>query len=85
MICDHDHAYNRDLNSLPENQGKPGRHLCAGCAFEEGFWQGRDGLAKSFDIINLNEGQRGAARHKDVQAAFDLGYAQGAALRQAGF
>lgn len=80
MICKKAHRYLDKLADLPESQ-KPdeGRHKCAGCAYEQGLEDGRNGNTKHLSYNVLPESQAGTGRHKSVQAAYDLGYAEGSA------
>lgn len=43
MICKKEHRYLNEYNSLPEAQDNQhgDRHICAGCAYDEGYNEGR--------------------------------------------
>lgn len=78
MICDKEHRYDPKFDSLPTNQAGAGRHLCAGCAYDKGYQDGKNRVKKrAIGELNLPESQAGDVRHKDVQAAYDLGYQEG--------
>lgn len=78
-LCNHQHRYDPDFESLPEDQSKfNGRHKCAGCAYEQGYQMG--GCREhsiSIDFTSLPNSQAGTVRHKSVQAAFAEGYRNG--------
>lgn len=80
MICQKAHRYDPILEQLPEDQGGPGRHKCAGCAYERGFEDGRNGLQPRFEAIvkNLDDSQAGTGRHRDPRQAYMRGYQDGA-------
>ena len=79
-ICQKTHRYAEIFETLPENQGGLGRHKCPGCAYEKGFLDGLNGIEKSDPEKDpkLLYSQAGTVRHKDVRAAYDLGYKRGA-------
>lgn len=78
MECNKPHRYDSVFEELPENQGGEGRHLCAGCAYDEGYKDGLEEREKrSLSELNLPKSQAGQVRHKDAQAAYDLGYEKG--------
>lgn len=78
MICHNDHRHDPKFDSLPYNQGGAGRHLCAACAYDEGYQDGKNQVKKrSIAELNLPYSQAGDVRHKDAQAAYDLGYQEG--------
>ena len=81
MPCTNEHRFLPDLWNLPESQAGAGRHLCAGCAYEQGYNHAFEGLGRQFDVTLLEESQAGAGRHRDVDAAYDLGYTQGTTRR----
>ena len=37
MICKKAHRYLPNLAQLPDSQAGDGRHMCAGCAYEQGY------------------------------------------------
>lgn len=43
MVCKKGHRYLKEYNSLPDPQDNQhgDRHICAGCAYEEGYGEGR--------------------------------------------
>ena len=77
MICPEDHRYLPDLEDLPDSQAGPGRHKCAGCAYEKGLDDALKGRGRYLDANSLYYSQAGTGRHKDVYAAYDLGYSIG--------
>ena len=79
MICKKDHRYLNEYNSLPEAQDNQhgDRHICAGCAYEEGLRDGMAGNARKTDLSHLPYSQAGTVRHKDAKAAYDKGYNEG--------
>ncbi|NYA24703.1 hypothetical protein HZI65_01305 [Haemophilus haemolyticus] len=81
MECNKGHQYAQLLDSLPDSQKiSDGRHLCAGCAYDEGH---SDGFAnrKKRTINDLRPilpySQAGTGRHKSALAAYELGYLHG--------
>lgn len=85
MACKKNHSnLEQKMSLIPTDQGGVGRHKCAACAYEAGFKAGYalDG-ALSIDgvLINLDESQAGAHRHKSPHAAFALGYYDGVCCR----
>ena len=80
--CQSDHRYHPSLEDLPDSQGGPGRHKCAGCAFELGYDDGFEGRGRQqLNETVLLDSQAGTGRHKDVSAAYELGYGLGMARR----
>lgn len=79
MICDKNHRRLPDYNTLPEAQDnqRGGRHICAGCAYEEGLKDGLARKAKKQDLSHLPESQAGTVRHKDAMSAYLAGYTEG--------
>ena len=78
-ICKKDHRYfERHLN-LPESQDNQNgdRHICAGCAYEEGIIDGINRNPRKTDFSHLPFSQAGTVRHKGAKEAYELGYAQG--------
>lgn len=74
-ICKKDHRDLEELKSLPYAQdNKSGRHICAGCAYEQGLRDGLDGKAKLETFDHLPRSQAKAVRHKSAKEAYDLGY-----------
>lgn len=74
-ICKKDHRRLEELRLLPYAQdNKSGRHICAGCAYEQGLRDGLDGKTKLETFDHLPQSQAGAGRHKSAKAAYDLGY-----------
>ncbi len=78
-ICTKNHRYLEEFDSLPDAQdnGNGGRHICAGCAYEEGLRDGLDGKPRKTDLSRLPYSQAGTVRHKSAKAAYDLGYDKG--------
>jgi hypothetical protein len=66
------------FETLPDDQGRGGRHKCAGCAYDKGY---QLGLLReeniSMDFETLDDSQAGTVRHKSPQAAFAQGYYDG--------
>lgn len=77
MICKSEHRYLPDLETLPDSQGGPGRHRCAGCAYEQGYDHAMSGMGRNLDIDSVDESQAGTGRHKDTESAYNLGYDNG--------
>lgn len=78
MDCTKSHRYEEKFQDLPDNQGGPGRHKCAGCAYEFGYQAGHNRANKiSIDLNSLPSSQAGSVRHKSPHAAFALGYLDG--------
>lgn len=79
MICGKNHRYASAFEALPPAQEEPGRHKCAGCAYEQGFEDGlNDQPSRYADIVeNLPYSQAGTVRHKNPEAAYALGYQEG--------
>ncbi|OOF45302.1 hypothetical protein [Rodentibacter trehalosifermentans] len=79
MECNKGHQYAELLSTLPDSQKiSDGRHLCAGCAYDEGH---SDGFAnnprRSINDLKLPYSQAGTGRHKSARAAYELGYSHG--------
>lgn len=81
MACEIDHSSLKDiLVELPICQGGPGRHKCAGCAYEKGLEDGRNKkMVINMTVIlnNLPVSQSGFQRHKDPHVAYIQGYLNG--------
>lgn len=79
MICNKNHRYLEEFQDLPDAQDNEngGRHICAGCAYEEGLKDGLDGNPRKTDFSHLPFSQAGTVRHKSAKAAYDLGYDNG--------
>ncbi len=78
MACNNGHRYDERFNSLPDDQGREGRHKCAGCAYEQGLQAGsrlESNINVNLDL--LDDSQAGAVRHKSPHAAFAQGYLDG--------
>ena len=73
MICKETHRYDRKFEGIPEDQSDPGRHRCAGCAYDLGVKSIREGGPASLDLEVLPFSQADAVRHKSPQAAFEMG------------
>lgn len=77
-ICKKEHRYAESFKNLPESQSpEQGRHLCAACAYEEGFSDGLNHKKRSLESLNLPYSQAGTVRHKSAQAAYNLGWEEG--------
>ena len=81
MICEKKPSEVQDImEKLPVDQGGPGRHKCAACAYEQGYQDGLNQLPKP-DLDKMMEGlkesQAQAHRHKSPRAAYEKGYADG--------
>ena len=79
MICKKKHRYLDEYGSLPEAQDNQhgARHICAGCAYEEGLRDGILGHVRKNDLSYLPYSQAGMVRHKDAKTAYDEGYNEG--------
>lgn len=79
MICNKDHRYLEEYESLPDAQDNQNgdRHICAGCAYEAGMRDGMDGKPQRTDLSDLPYSQAGTVRHKDAYEAYKKGYAYG--------
>lgn len=79
MACTKMHRYLEEYDRLPDAQDNKhgGRHICAGCAYEEGLRDGLDGRPQKDDLSHLPYSQAGTVRHKDAKAAYNAGYAEG--------
>ncbi|MCL2222778.1 MAG: hypothetical protein FWC20_10635 [Oscillospiraceae bacterium] len=79
MVCKDRHRYFADYENLPEAQDNRsgGRHVCAGCAYEEGLKDGIKENEKKTNFSHLPKSQAGTVRHKDAKSAYSLGYAKG--------
>lgn len=79
--CKKDHSeISSIMNELPIEQGGPGRHKCAACAYEIGY---SDGYSRVFQIDinsileNLPTSQAGSQRHKSAHLGYFRGYYDG--------
>jgi hypothetical protein len=79
MVCNKKHRYLPEYVKLPYSQDNQSgdRHICAGCAYEEGLSDGLNGSPKQIDLSHLPESQAGTVRHKGAKEAYDEGYAEG--------
>ena len=79
MICNKMHRYLKEYDKLPDAQDNQygDRHICAGCAYEEGLRDGLAGHTPQRDLSHLPFSQAGPVRHKDVNEAYDEGYSYG--------
>lgn len=76
--CQLDHRYDDRFSTLPDDQGRAGRHRCAGCAYEAGRASGRamqENVRLELDALPMS--QAGTVRHKSPHAAWALGYQDG--------
>ena len=78
-ICNKKHRYLEEYTSLSDAQDNQygDRHICAGCAYEEGLQDGLAGNVRKTDLSHLPFSQAGTVRHKDAKEAYDDGYAEG--------
>lgn len=79
MYCNKSHRYLPDFSALPDSQDNQSgdRHICAGCAYEQGLKDGLNGLAHKTDLSFLPYSQAGTVRHKGAIEAYEMGYAEG--------
>ena len=79
MICNKSHRYLPEYILLSEAQDNQhgDRHICAGCAYEEGLRDGMEGNARKTDLSHLPYSQAGTVRHRDAKEAYDEGYNEG--------
>ncbi|MBE6859291.1 MAG: hypothetical protein E7498_07660 [Ruminococcus sp.] len=75
-ICNKNHRYLPEYDSLPDAQDNRNgdRHICAGCAYEEGLNDATQGNPRRTDLSHLPFSQAGTVRHKDAKAAYDEAY-----------
>lgn len=78
-ICKKHHRYLNEYQELPYSQDNQsgGRHICAGCAYEEGLNDGLKGAVPKTDLSHLPFSQAGTVRHKDAMTAYLEGYEYG--------
>jgi hypothetical protein len=76
-ICKLPHRHDPFFELLPEDQGEPARHRCAGCAYEAGYLQGKEGKIRNFLPESIPFSQAGYVRHRAAEEAFELGYLAG--------
>ena len=79
MICKKNHRYLPEYANLPDSQDNQSgdRHICAGCAYEEGLKDGMAGNPRNRDLSHRPESQAGTVRHKGAKEAYDEGYNEG--------
>ena len=79
MICSKNHRYLPDYDGLPNSQDNRhgDRHICAGCAYEEGLNDARRGRKKQRDLSHLPRSQAGTVRHQGAKESYDEGYEEG--------
>ena len=79
MICKKKHRYLDEYERLSNAQdNKNGdRHICAGCAYEEGLRDALSGYPPKNDLSHLPFSQAGTVRHKDAKEAYDEGSLEG--------
>lgn len=84
MICKKKHRYLSEYATLTNAQDNVngGRHICAGCAYEEGVRDGMEGRPCQNDLSHLPYSQAGTVRHKDAKEAYDEGYKYGQKISQ---
>ena len=79
-ICKKSHRYSTKFVEVPVDQGRTGRHKCAGCAYEKGKEAGKEMKTKldlDAELQDLPLSQAGEVRHKSPHAAYALGYVEG--------
>jgi len=76
-ICKADHRYDHIFDELPEDQGGEGRHMCCGCAYEQGYDDAKSGRASQPRPDEWLVSQAGTVRHKDPYLAYKQGYKNG--------
>jgi hypothetical protein len=79
-ICKKQHRFDKKFSELNDSQefymiGR--RHQCAGCAYDQGYNDAKNGLERKFKPEILNISQAGTVRHKDPKQAYNLGYDEG--------
>lgn len=79
MICKKKHRYLEGFRTLSYAQDNEngGRHICAGCAYEEGLRDGLNGNPRKKDLSYLPCSQAGTVRHKSAIEAYNKGYEYG--------
>ena len=79
MICNKKHRYLKEYDKLPDAQDNQygDRHICAGCAYEEGLKDALEGNQQKVDISHLPYSQAGTVRHKGAIESYNLGYREG--------
>lgn len=84
MICNKQHRYLPEYATLTNAQDNINgdRHICAGCAYEEGIKDGMEGHPRKNDLSYLHYSQAGTVRHKDAKEAYDEGYDYGQRISQ---
>ena len=79
-ICQKNHRYDSKFLNFPESQEyymEGRRHQCAACAYEQGYYDAKNGLEEKFKPEILDISQAGAVRHKDPKKAYEIGYKEG--------
>ena len=77
-VCTNEHRNDTRYETLPGSQAGPGRHRCAGCAYERGYEAGRALTEKiDMDLNSLPDSQARVVRHKSPHAAYAQGYFDG--------
>ena len=78
-ICTKKHRYLEEYSELPQSQDNQSgdRHVCAGCAYEEGLKDGMAGKPPQTDLSHLPRSQAGTVRHRGDKEAYDKGYEEG--------
>ena len=79
MTCQKEHRFLPEYITLPESQdNRTGdRHICAGCAYEEGLNDGLNGKHRQTNLSHLPSSQAGNVRHKGAIEAYNYGYDEG--------
>ena len=80
MLCTKDHSNIRSiLEEITKDQGGQVRHICAGCAYDQGYKHGQQNISPNFnvDIIPDSQADRAKQRHRSPNIAYARGYVDG--------
>lgn len=66
MKCKHGSSAPNAINSLPESQGKPGRHKCAACCYDAGYRAGMANVASIIHDARVTHARKSTAARKAV-------------------
>lgn len=79
MICQKKHRYLPEYSNLPESQDNRSgdRHICAGCAYEEGLNDALNSKKRKTNLVHLPESQAGTVRPKGAMESYAERYAEG--------
>ncbi|MDU1911098.1 hypothetical protein [Fusobacterium sp.] len=72
--CNKPHRYDEKFKNLSNSQAGEGRHLCCGCAYEQGIEDAKAEKIAKFKPEKIKFSQAGVVRHKDPEEAYELGY-----------